>query len=316
MRRAAAAVLLVAVALAAGGAAALVVQRTDDGGPADATPVDPDAGDRPAACPTWRATRVGTLADPSLDEVSGLVASVAHPGVLWAHEDSGAPAEVVALTPAGDVLARVALAGARNVDWEDLALGPGPEPGRAHLYVGDVGDNAAARPSVALHRIPEPDPRRAPAGAVPVETITLVYPDGPRDAEALLVDPVTGDAVVVTKRLDGRAEVFRAPAPLAAGRATTLEPVATLDLGVGGLVTAADATPDGSLVAVRTYGALHLWSRAPGTSIAEALAGPRCRAALLTDGQGESLALAPDGGGAWTVPEGTGAAIRRLEPAG
>ena len=37
-----------------------------------------------------------------------------------------------------------------------------------------------------------------------VEALTLTYADGPRDAEALLADPVSGDLFVVSKQLVGR----------------------------------------------------------------------------------------------------------------
>ena len=41
--------------------------------------------------------------------------------------------------------------------------------------------------------------------------LTLTYADGPRDAEALLVDPDDGTIVVVTKALLGAAEVWVTP---------------------------------------------------------------------------------------------------------
>ena len=69
------------------------------------------------------------------------------------------------------------LAGAEAVDWEDIAI-----RGRT-LYVGDIGDNlavAAGSPSTASPSAGRGD-TRAP--------IVLRYPDGPHDAEALLVDP-------------------------------------------------------------------------------------------------------------------------------
>ena len=40
---------------------------------------------------------VGTVADPAVVELSGIVASRAHPGVLWVHNDSGGAPAVYAL---------------------------------------------------------------------------------------------------------------------------------------------------------------------------------------------------------------------------
>ena len=33
------------------------------------------------------------------------------------------------------------LTGATNVDWEDIAVGPGPAVGTSYLYVADTGNN-------------------------------------------------------------------------------------------------------------------------------------------------------------------------------
>ena len=75
-------------------------------------------------------------------------------------------------------------------DVEALApAGPG------HVWVGDIGDNSAARDSIEVARVPVGEGDRT----VDEETIDLVYPDGARDAEALLVHPVDRAAVVVTK---------------------------------------------------------------------------------------------------------------------
>ena len=45
-----------------------------------------------------------------------------------------------------------------------------------------------------------------------VETFTLQYPDGPRDAETLMVDPLSGDIYIVSKR-DTVLHIYRAAYP-------------------------------------------------------------------------------------------------------
>ena len=106
-------------------------------------------------------------------------------------------------------------------------------------------------PSRSWIRLPLPGPPQTLDG---VATLNLTYPDGPHDAEALLVDPNTGDLFVVTKDLvGGVAQVFRAPANLASGSTTALTQVATVSLGAGQGVTGADVTPAGDVVALRTY---------------------------------------------------------------
>src|SRR5690606_28443866 len=80
-----------------------------------------------------------------------------------------------------------------------------PRAGRDYLYVADTGDNFSTRESgVSIHRILEPTPPELDAaGDAPlrakVETMKLTYPEGPEDAEALLVDPEVGRLYVVTK---------------------------------------------------------------------------------------------------------------------
>ena len=66
------------------------------------------------------------------------------PAPLWV------PPVVTALGPDGAVLATVRLTGAplMNLDWEALAVGPGPD-GEPWVHVGDVGDNLGVRPTCA-----------------------------------------------------------------------------------------------------------------------------------------------------------------------
>ena len=120
-------------------------------------------------------------------------------GLLWTLNDSGGTPQVFALSRTGRLRAAVTLSGATNVDWEDIAI-----RGRT-LYVGDIGDNAAQREEIAIYRFAEPAPGTS---AVPADRIVLRYPDGPRDAEALLIDPRTGTVVIVTKDFGGRSEVY------------------------------------------------------------------------------------------------------------
>ena len=261
---------------------------------AGARPVDPVAAAR--------------VAQPALVEVSGLATSRTQPGLLWAHNDSGGGAEVFALGEDGSDRGRWTVAGAAARDWEDMARGPGTADGDPDvLYLGDIGDNAAQRPEVVVYRAAEPE---VPPGAVGgeiagAEALTLTYADGPRDAEALLADPVTGDLWVVSKEwAGGPAGAYRVPAGAEAGAPVAMAREGDVAGSAGALVTGGDISPDGSVVALRTYTAVLLWDRAPGQTVAEALAGPSCTAPSAAEPQGEALALAADGRGYVTVSEG------------
>src|SRR5262249_7795728 len=219
-----------------------------------------------AACAGKLQSRtVGAIKSDDITEASGVVVSRQNPGVLWTHNDSGGQPEAYALSVAGDLLGTFPVEGATNIDWEDIALGPGPNAGKDDLYLGDIGDNAVARDNVVIYRIPEPTvaaTSTAPATSAPPtkgDTITLTYPDGPHNAETLIVDPTTGDLFIVTKENDKPSAIFTVPAAeLRDGATVTPRQVGTLERGTtaaSGLVsqvTGGDVSADGSVVAIRT----------------------------------------------------------------
>jgi len=293
-----------------------------EAGPAPAPPVvDTVASSSPASvlCAAT-ATPGGTVAADDLVETSGIVASRTHESVLWAHNDSGGGPEVFAVGLDGADLGRVDLAGADSVDWEDIAILPGSGGGPDQLLVADTGDNpgSGSRTSqpVRLYRVDEPSaPGLGAVGAAgPVTPIDLSYADGPRDAEALLVDPLTGDAFVVSKQWDGAAAgVYLVPAAVvstaAAAGPVTVERAATASGTEGSLVTAGDISPDGRAVVLRTYTDLRIWDRDPASTVGETVNGaPTCVVSLL-ERQGEAVAVLADGSGLVTVSEGGGAPV-------
>lgn len=281
------------------------------------------AGCRP---PVLQAACNGTLvpstsrpvANPKVVEASGIAASGRVDDVYWAQNDSGNAASVFAVGGDGRDLGEYQLQGATNVDWEDIAVGPGPAAGVSYLYLADIGGNISPRTGVVIYRVPEPlvDRAAAPDQVLVlggVEALSLQYPDGPHDAEGFVVDPTSGRLYVVTKALD-RAQVFRAPADLANGSATTLAPVATVTFEhVPGLVTAADVSPRGDTVALRTYTNVLLYQRPEGQPLEAAFSQPVCTGAAPGLGtapdqelQGEALGFTRNGKGYVTVAEGSG----------
>ena len=80
------------------------------------------------SCPIYEPReRFGRIKNKALTEASGLVASDQNPDVLWSHNDSGAQAVVYAMTAQGKHLGAFQLFGVEAVDWEDIAIGPGPD---------------------------------------------------------------------------------------------------------------------------------------------------------------------------------------------
>ncbi len=258
----------------------------------------------PADCPSFEEPRVvGQVASAALTEASGLVASRARPGVLWAHNDSGDEPRVFALGAQGEDLGVFRLNGAAAVDWEGVALGPGPEPGRDYLYLGDIGDNLARREHVTVYRVAEP---AADSSSTLTEfaALTFSYPDGAHNAEALLSDPITGDLLILTKGVLS-SRIYRAAAPHGASaepRELSYEGDVT---GVAmQLVTAGDVSPAGDEVLVRTYSAIKRYRRGPGVTVAAALMTEPCELPVARERQGETVTFSADGQAYFTVSEG------------
>ena len=262
-----------------------------------------------ALCGALSVRVTGRVHDASANELSGLVRSRAQGGLLWSHDDSGAGPSLYGLRIDGTVVARPIVTGAQAEDWEDIAAGPG-RGGQSLLYVGDIGDNAARRPSVDVYRVPEP---RVGAGATaPAARLRLRYPDGAHDAEALLVDPLRGDLVIVTKVV-GTARAYRAPAGLAAGSQTTLSAGPAIDLS---LVTAGDVSADGRVIVLRGYDRVAVWVRRGRERLTTTLRRAPCVSptSLAPEGQGEAIALDRRGTSFVTVAEGAPASLRRYAP--
>lgn len=267
-------------------------------------------------CPTFAGgLSSGIIDSPILDEISGLVVSRAQADLFWVNNDSGDGPRIYAVNAQGAIRAGYELSGAQAVDWEDIALGPGPRAGETYLYVGDIGDNDLRSPVAPVYRIVEPT--NVPAASdMPslfrvraVETIALSY-GGNRafNAETMMVDPTNGDLYVVTKSDTGRSRVFRAPAPIAAGARIEMQEVAELD--VQGEATGGDISPTGEIV-IRTYERAFLWRRPAGLSVAEALALPACVVRLAPEPQGEAISFGSDGRDLWTTSEGQGQRLLR-----
>lgn len=211
--------------------------------------------------------RTGSFQDPRLRESSGVVASRRYPGLLWTINDSGGDPVLFLTDTAGAALGVFPVRGASNVDWE--SLGRGPCGNRTCLVIGDTGDNSERRTMVTLYRMPEPDSAARGRRAVgpPAQSLSLSYPDGPHDVEALYVEP-DGAVVLITKGRRGGVVSFRVPADAwGTPRAVTAVPMDRLpipaSLMTGRVVTDAAISADARRVVVRTYRDVYFFLRGP-----------------------------------------------------
>ncbi len=275
----------------------------------------------PAPCPIpGDATVLGRLGSSDIHEASGLGDSALNPGVLWTHNDSGDGARLFALAHDGRLLGTYTL-DTPTRDWEDLSLGWDDNLGAPAIYVGDIGDNAESRESIVVLVVPEPhvDPAAADATSESLAvaaTLTLTYPDGPHNSETLMVDPVTGDLLVVTKDYGGDTEIFVKRAPHVDGTETPLVWVAQLQFGSppltgSGATTAGDFSPLGDRIAIRTYSHAWLWRRDQADDLATTFAATPCDLDAPNEVQGEALAFTADDAGYLVVSEGDASPIRR-----
>jgi hypothetical protein len=253
-------------------------------------------------CPKFLAGhKVGTVQSPLIGGASGLAASRKNPGVLWIHNDYNPPC-VYAMTPEGKLLGVYNLEGAKNHNWEDIAIGPGPEPNIDYLYVGEIGDNDSRRKNIKVYRVPEPNVNANQALAnvtlTNVETIELGYPDGPRDAETLLLDPLTKDIYIVSK--ERTSKVYRAAYPQKTAGKTILEQVGKLHWG---MATAGDISPDGNEIIIRGYFAASLWIRPKEGPMWKAFEGSECSIPIILEQQGEAICFDAKGAGYYTTSE-------------
>lgn len=206
---------------------------------------------------------LGELQDQAINESSGLVASRENPGLLWTHNDSGDGAFIYCVKRDASSCGTWSVNGAQAFDWEDIAAGPGPNENKSYLYVGDIGDNEMKRGSVVIYRFQEPtvSDTGTPTtkdNATPTtraDVLTLTYPDGSHDAEALLIHPNSGNLFIITKVFEGSSQVFRAKAPLEDGTTTTMTQVGQIRVGDGipNAITAGDISPNARRVGIVTY---------------------------------------------------------------
>lgn len=260
-------------------------------------------------CPRERAqVRQVTIAQPALDELSGLAASRKNAGVLYAHNDSGDSARFFAVGFDGAALGELQLKGADAVDWEDIAVGPCPAG--SCVYLGDMGDNALNRDYSALFRVAEPAIDVAqPVGkqSLTWEWFPFHYPNHAHyDSEALLVHPLNGDVYVITKRKGADpTHVFRLPAPLKAN--TDVEAVPVVDLPVPKEdeppITSGDIDPSGERLLLRTNEVLYLAHVPSGQSFEAVFTAPWERLWVADELQGEAAAWLSSGAGYATASE-------------
>ncbi len=139
-----------------------------------------------------------------MTEASGIAAAVQHPGMWWVINDSGHAPTLFLVDSTGNAAAHFRIDGVVNRDWEDLSMRIHPKTGRAEVLIAEIGDNRAVYGVKHIYAVDEPSEVPFNLGTaptpIPVRIYSYVYPDGDRDAETLMVDPVDHSWYIVSKR--------------------------------------------------------------------------------------------------------------------
>ncbi len=234
---------------------------------------------------------------PRVAESSSLVASTAHPGLLYTANDSGDGPFVYVINSSGRLVGTTTLGGVDAVDVEAMSIGSD-----GTLVVGDIGDNDASRDSIELYRIPQPTPGDH---VVTPHRVRLRYADGPRNAESLLYDASSGRALVVSKEIF--AHIYSTPPDVFARASAVLRPISIAPP----IATDATFLPGGGAAVIRTYGDATVYRypswrpvdtfELPAQKQGESIASIPHRAAVLAGSEGADSPV-------WLIPLGPQAA--------
>lgn len=236
-------------------------------------------------------------------EVSGIADSYTQPGSIWMIQDSQNGNELLRLSHGGEIQETLALQGAENRDWEDLAIGPGPDSDLRYLYIAETGDNANQYLDYAIYRIEEPG-----AGVTTVQNLFKIrfkYGDGAsHNTEAILVDPSSKDILLVTKEKPAKIFILRYPYKTDELNTAVLVGATKLEA-----VTGAAIGGDGKELLLRTYSGIFYWKINNGESVEAALQREAVSVPPALEPQGEAIAFKTDLKGFYTLSENAGMPI-------
>jgi hypothetical protein len=251
------------------------------------------------ALPTFESNPVGfsTPLDV-LNETSGIVAARNQPDALWVQEDSGNKVGIHLLGTNGAYKKFVFFPGS-NRDWEDIAIGPGPEASKNYIYLADIGDNNQKYSEYYIQRFLEPEATQTEV--VNFDTIKFKYPNGKSyDAETIMIDPKTKDLYIVTKT-EFNVNVFRLRYPQATDSINEAEFLGVIPYFqiVGG-----DISSDGNEIVMKNYFSVFYWRLKANETIYQAISRTRdLGVPYIIEPQGEAICWSQGAKGIYTLSE-------------
>ncbi len=246
-----------------------------------------------------KAVSLGNVND-RLYEASGLVESIANPKHFWTLNDSGKPAEVFLIDQKAHIKFVCKLANIDNRDFEDIAIGAGPEAGKNYVYVADIGDNLEKFGTKLIYRFEEPTLPLIEGELLitQFDTIQIRLPDKIRDTETIMMDPLTSDMYMVSKREDS-VSVYSIDFPF---DKKIIEAQFLVKLPFHKIVAGSIST-DGSEVLLKDYDQVYYWKNSNGLPLPQLLQTTPQVLAYDREPQGESICWDRDGSGYYTLSE-------------
>jgi hypothetical protein len=247
------------------------------------------------------------LKDSRINELSGLVVSSKSDDLMWVHNDSGDISRIFLINKEGKTLATFNY-NKEVRDCEDIALNTNKK-GITQLYVGDIGDNRGERSYVSIYKFEEPNlslRSEKEFQIKKVEELKFQFPDGPRDAECLMIDSRDQKIYIVSKRED-KVGVYSAPLSSKPGRIITLKKECSLffDAPKGAKwITAGDISSDGKVVLIKSYINIYYWDRKSNETIPHCISRPYIGLPYNPEPQGESVGLTHNGRSYYSISEG------------
>ena len=255
---------------------------------------------------------VGRLSIKAMNEISGIAASGISKNLYYVHNDSGDTSRFFAILPTGEVKSTIYFKGDAKEqlgvkDCEDIAVGPGPAAGKSYVYLGDIGDNYASRNYLTIYRMEEKASwAKDSVTSTTATPIHLKYPDGPKDAETLMVDPVEKLFYIVSKRQDS-VTVYTSPLIYKPNDTVVLTKRCKLffkGLKLFKWITAGDISKDGQQVLIKSYTHVYYWKRQGTEPIWKTIQRAPQFLPYVQEKQGEAIGFTPDGKSYYTTSEG------------
>jgi hypothetical protein len=234
-----------------------------------------------------------------LHEASGLVASIANPNYFWTLNDSGNPAEVFLIDQNAQIRLVCKLDSIINRDFEDIAIGAGPDKNKNYIYAADVGDNLELYKIKLIYRFEEPTLSSEKEIVIKsFDTLKIMLPDAIRDSETIMIDPRSHDLFLISKREDS-VRLYQVRYPF---QSDTLmaEKVAVLPFK---RIVAGSFSTTSNEVIIKDYKKVYYWKNDKKLPLEKLLTTKPIESTYHQEPQGESICWAHDGSGYYTLSE-------------